>query len=131
MFLSKEQRVEIFRQTVDIVNSGGYVLNGKKIAVDKTEIAAKTEFFDAKFSSEDIECSQDTKFSVIEADCLEVAELLSLKACYNFLYSLGVYPVYRLKNLPKWDGVQKFNSSLMFFRLMPVDLSSALASSMI
>ena len=65
MFLSKEQRVEIFRQTVDIVNSGGYVFNGKKIAVDKTEIAAKTEFFDAKFSPEDIERSQDTRFSVI------------------------------------------------------------------
>jgi len=30
----KELRAEIFHQTVEIVNSGGYILNGKEIAVD-------------------------------------------------------------------------------------------------
>jgi uncharacterized protein (TIGR02452 family) len=78
----KEWRAEIFRQTVEIVNSGGYILNGRKIAVDKTEIAANTEFFDVGFSLKEIQHSQNTKFSVIEADCLEVAELL-LKAGFN------------------------------------------------
>jgi len=80
---SKELRSEIFKQTIEIVNSGGYVLNGKEISVDKTEIAAKTEFFDLQFSLQDPEpTGQNTRFSVIEADCLEVAELL-LNAGYN------------------------------------------------
>ena len=78
----KELRSEIYRQTVDIVNSGGYILNGKKIAVDKTEIAENTEFFDEPFSLKKVENTQNTRFSVIEADCLEVAELL-LKAGFN------------------------------------------------
>ena len=78
----RELRAEIFQQTVEIVHSGGYVLNGKEIAVDKTKIAANTEFFDTQFSLEDIKQRHDTKFSVIEADCLEVAELL-LKAGFN------------------------------------------------
>ena len=78
----KELRAEIFRQTVDIVNSGGYVLNGKEIAVDKTEIATNTEFFDERFSLKKVEHEQNTRFAVIEADCLEVAELL-LKAGFH------------------------------------------------
>jgi len=78
----KELRAEIFRQTVEIVNSGGYILNGKEIAVDKTVIAANTEFFDARFSLKEKTHLHDTKFSVIEADCLEAAELL-IKAGFN------------------------------------------------
>ena len=75
-------RAEIFRQTIEIVNLGGYVLNGKEITVDKTKIAANTEFFDAQFSLKENIHLYDTKFSVIEADCLEVAQLL-LKAGFN------------------------------------------------
>jgi len=78
----KDLRAEIFRQTIEIVNSGGYILNGKKIAVDKTEISSNTKFFDEHFSLEKVETTTNTKFSVIEADCLEVAELL-LKAGFN------------------------------------------------
>ena len=78
----KAHRVEIFQQTVEIVKLGRYVLNGKHIAVDKTEIAANTEFFNEKFSLKECQSSQNTKFSVIEADCLEVAELL-LKAGFE------------------------------------------------
>jgi len=78
----KELRAEIFQQTVEIVNSGGYVLNGKEIAIDKTKLAENTEFFDEQFSLEDMKQQHDTKFSVIEADCLEVAELL-FKAGFN------------------------------------------------
>jgi len=78
----KELRAEIFQQTVEIVNSGGYVLNGKEITVDKTEIAANTEFFDTQFSLKEMKHQYDTKFSVIETDCLEVAELL-LKTGFN------------------------------------------------
>ena len=78
----RELRAEIFQQTVEIVNSGGYVLNEKEISVDKTAIAANTEFFDARFSLEKISQRHATKFSVVEADCLEVAELL-VKAGYH------------------------------------------------
>jgi uncharacterized protein (TIGR02452 family) len=74
--MDKAFRTEIFRQTLSIVTSGGYTLHGNKIAVDKTEIAAKTEFFDASISLPENNHLLDTKFSVIEADCLEVAELL-------------------------------------------------------
>jgi len=72
----RELRQEIFEQTVQIVNSGGYVLNGKEIAIDKTEIARNTEFFDTDFPLREVERLRETKVSVIEADCLEVAELL-------------------------------------------------------
>ena len=82
MHMSRETRIEIFRQTVAIVNSGGYCLNGKQITIDKTEIAAKTEFFDEKFSLKELGHSQKTGFSVIEADCLEVAALV-IKAGFN------------------------------------------------
>jgi len=78
----KELRAEIFRQTVEIVHSGGYVLNGKEIAVDKTGIVANTEFFDEKTPLKKVENIQQTRFSAIEADCLEVSELL-LKAGFH------------------------------------------------
>ena len=78
----KELRTEIYSQTLEIVNSGGYILNGKEFAVDKKEIVANTEFFDTRFLLENNGLLQDTKFSVIEADCLETAELL-LKAGFS------------------------------------------------
>jgi len=70
-----ELRAEIYQQTVEIVHSGGYVLNGKEIAVNKTGIAVNTEFFDTRFSLKDMSQQHDTNFSVIEANCLDVAEL--------------------------------------------------------
>ena len=78
----KELRLGVFMQTVEIVNSGGYVLGGKEIAVDKSGVADNTEFFDVRFSLGKSEHLHDTRFSVIEADCLEVAALL-LKAGFN------------------------------------------------
>jgi len=38
-----------FSKNVEIVHSGGYRLNGKEIAIDKMDIVANTEFFDALF----------------------------------------------------------------------------------
>ena len=78
----KELRAEIFRQTVQIVHLGGYVLNRKEIAVDKTKIATNTEFFDITFSLTEVGTIKHTRFLVLEADCLEVAELL-IKAGFN------------------------------------------------
>ena len=78
----REFRKEIFLQTVEIVNSGGYILNGKEIAVDKTEIAANTEFFDAPFALKETAHLRNTRYSAIEADCFEVTELL-IKAGFN------------------------------------------------
>jgi len=72
----RELRADIFRQTVEIVKAGGYVLNGKKIAVDNSEITKKTVFFDVQFSLGASAQTTATRFSVIEADCLETAELL-------------------------------------------------------
>jgi len=78
----RELRAEIFQQTIEIVNSGGYVLKGKEIAIGKAEIAVKTEFFDKPISLPEMNHLHNTKFSAIEADCLEVADLL-LKAGFN------------------------------------------------
>ena len=72
----RELRAEIFQQTIEIVHSDGYMLHGNKITVDKTEITAKTEFFDTPIVLPENNHWHDTKFSVIEADCLEVVELL-------------------------------------------------------
>jgi len=80
----RELRSEIFHQTVEIVKSGGYALSGSRIAVDNSEIAKKSEFYDARISLGASASGQtsETRFSVVEADCLETAEML-LKAGFS------------------------------------------------
>jgi len=76
-------RAEIFRQTVEIVKDGGYILKGRTIAVDNIDITKKSVFFDTQFSlAPNSAQTAETRFSVIEADCLETAEML-LKAGFN------------------------------------------------
>ncbi len=76
-----ELRIEIFKETVKIVQKGGYSLNGKFIKIDNTEVVEEAILYDAPLKNTK-KCTEKTKISVIEADCLEVAELL-IKARLN------------------------------------------------
>jgi len=75
----RQLRKEIFENTVKYVQSGYYVLKNKDIAIDNRSIVS--EYFD---KPEKLQQTQNykTKFSVINADCLETAEML-LKSGFN------------------------------------------------
>jgi uncharacterized protein (TIGR02452 family) len=92
----RELRAEIFEGTIEIVNKGFYRLNDAQITIDSSSAAANTEYFTVppKLSESGREEPKnplargslmglgggsggcETKFSVIEADCLETAERL-------------------------------------------------------
>jgi uncharacterized protein (TIGR02452 family) len=74
-------RAEIFQDTVRIVTDGAYEADGVRVAIPNKNIAEKTELF---IRTDKLSASNDfkTQYSVIEADCLETAELL-LKSGYN------------------------------------------------
>ena len=68
-------RKEVFRETVEIVKSGGYELNGKFIEIDNSGVVENAVLFDSPPKNKK-EGKENTKISVIQGDCLEVAELL-------------------------------------------------------
>lgn len=71
----RELRAEIFQQTVEIIKNGGYQKNDVWITIDSELEQAHTKFYDNPGKlKEQIEIFE-TKFSVIEADCLETAIL--------------------------------------------------------
>jgi uncharacterized protein (TIGR02452 family) len=77
----RTSRASIFHGTVEIVTAGRYDAGGFEAHVPNEDVAAKTEFFirpDKLSASNDY----DTTYSVIDADCLETAELL-LKSGLN------------------------------------------------
>ncbi len=78
----RELRAEIFQQTVQIVKSGEYYLDGKTIKLDNSRITEETVFYDKPEALTPLIPGYETKFSVLEADCIESAELLT-KAGYN------------------------------------------------
>jgi uncharacterized protein (TIGR02452 family) len=71
----RELRVEIFENTAAIVNSGGYQIDGQEIPINSDTAAEETEYFTAPPKLPESAC-RETRFSVIEADCLETAGLL-------------------------------------------------------
>ena len=75
----REWRKEIFKETAKYVQSNGYVVENKHITIDNNSIIS--EYFNSpkKLS---IAANYDTKFSVINADCLETAEI-ALKSGFN------------------------------------------------
>jgi uncharacterized protein (TIGR02452 family) len=78
----KELRAAIFKDTVSIVNSGGYCLQGQDVSINSDAVASNTEYFTRTEKLSANNKPHETKYSVIEADCLETAELL-LKAGFN------------------------------------------------
>jgi len=72
----RELRAEIFKQTVDFVQQGGCTVDGKFVPISNDKITKNTEFFDREFVLEKSATEYKTVFSVINADCLEAAQLV-------------------------------------------------------
>jgi len=78
----RELRAEIFQQTVKVVQRGKYKCNGKLVKLDSTEVIKETYFYKKPKPIGEAKPIKKTKFNVIEADCIETAELLK-NAGYN------------------------------------------------
>ena len=72
----REMRAEIFRQTVELFKENSYVCNGKLIELDTAATIHGTYFFEEPRTLYPETSNHKTKFLVIEADCIETAELL-------------------------------------------------------
>ena len=69
----REERKEIFEGTIKYVQSNGYNIGHKHISIDNSSIIS--EYFN-KPETLPHATNYNTKFSVINADCLETAEIL-------------------------------------------------------
>lgn len=72
----RELRAEIFEQTVEIVRKGGYQLNNIQISVESDRVYRETYYYQEPQKLVEGISRYTTQFSVVEADCLEIAELL-------------------------------------------------------
>ncbi len=72
----REMRADVFQQTVDLFKQNKYVCNGKLIELDTEATIFNTYFFKTPRKLYPETSNHQTKFSVIEADCIETAELL-------------------------------------------------------
>ena len=75
----RELRKEIFSDTVRIVRAGAYSINGMDVTISNDGITEKTILYRDAFRMPDPPTRYQTAFSVINADCLETANVL-LKA---------------------------------------------------
>jgi uncharacterized protein (TIGR02452 family) len=68
-------RAEIFKNTVELVQNGGYDVDGVFVNIPKTLSAESSEYF---YAPDKLDGSSDyqTEYSVINADCLETARLM-------------------------------------------------------
>ena len=78
----RELRAEIFKQTVQLFRLNEYEFNGELIKLDTAATAKETCFYKKPRLLNPVRSSHETKFSVVEADCIETAELLK-NAGYN------------------------------------------------
>jgi uncharacterized protein (TIGR02452 family) len=69
-------RKAVFLETVSIVNAGSYAIDDELINIYSTEILNHSTFFDAPPKLDPRRPEKTTSFTVIEADCLETAQLL-------------------------------------------------------
>jgi len=69
----RELRKEIYEDTIKIVQNGGYFIDNIFINIPNTLQDNKSEYFDFP-DKLDINFNYQTKYSVINADCLETAE---------------------------------------------------------
>jgi uncharacterized protein (TIGR02452 family) len=75
-----ELRTGIFEQTLSIVVSGGYNLENKHVEISNNAIVS--EYFDAPDKLDNTDKNSETNISVIDADCLEIAHIMT-KARFN------------------------------------------------
>jgi uncharacterized protein (TIGR02452 family) len=69
----RELRAEIFQETIKFVQSNGYLINDKQVNIDNSIIVS--EYF-TKPNELKPNAQFKTKFSVINADCLETSQVL-------------------------------------------------------
>ena len=72
----REFRKEIFQNTVKLVQNGGYHVDDVFVNIPSVLLDSKSEYFDAPNKLEG-RLTHKTEFSVINADCLETAEILA------------------------------------------------------
>jgi uncharacterized protein (TIGR02452 family) len=77
----RELRAEVFQNTIKLVQNGGYYLNDIFVNVPNKLSPEKTEYFDSPDRLND-DCDYQTKYSVINADCLEISEIM-VKSGFN------------------------------------------------
>jgi len=77
----RELRAEVFQNTIKVVKNGGYYVDGIFVNISNELLPEKTEYFTAP---DKLEANGDyqTEYSVINADCLETAEIL-VKSGFN------------------------------------------------
>jgi uncharacterized protein (TIGR02452 family) len=73
----RELRAEIFQQTVKAVMAARYSHENKTIELDNSDTRENTYFFTRPDSLTAAVSGFSTKFSVVEADCVEIAEILT------------------------------------------------------
>jgi len=70
-----ELRADIYQNTNKMVKNGGYYIDGNLVNIPNTLLAEKTEYFTAPDKLVN-NSEYQTEYSVINADCLETAEIL-------------------------------------------------------
>ncbi|GMO50283.1 MAG: hypothetical protein Pg6C_13860 [Treponemataceae bacterium] len=71
----RELRAAVFQNTVKLVKNGGYYVDDTFINIPNCLSPQKSEYFDAP-DTLNLDGEYQTKYSVINADCLETAEIL-------------------------------------------------------
>lgn len=77
--MERQRRIEIYRQTLDIVRKNGYVVNGKKITLPKEDserMQHGTVFYNKEFHVDAPAIDGHTKVRVVNEDCLVAAKEL-------------------------------------------------------
>ena len=69
-------RREVFKHTLKLVAEEGYIIHGENVALGKC-VPSETVFFDKPFKVSPPIAPRNTTISVINADCIEVAQLLN------------------------------------------------------
>jgi uncharacterized protein (TIGR02452 family) len=85
----RELRRVIYFETMRVVREGSYRLNGRDIRIASEDVAAQSEFFVAPPKLTRAALPEPTRFSVIEADCLETAEVLVNSGLYPCVLNLA------------------------------------------
>lgn len=77
--MDRQRRIEVYRQTFDIVRKNGYEVNGKKITLpreDDERMQQGTVFYDKEFHVEAPTINGHTDVRVVNEDCLVAAKEL-------------------------------------------------------